>query len=230
MSVVKETEMKQENPELEKPSIFGMILSPGEQLGKLKHNPKILVPLAVISIISLISALVVTFGMDMEQLLGEGYEELVGPDGSVVIIMVARIFASFVGLIMPVISTVIAALIFLFISKFTDSEVTFKQLFSMSIFVYFISSLGSLFHSVTVVTIDIESVIPITSLQFLLEAEGKPAIFFSLIEVFSIWHIILFAIGLKIVANFKAGLAWTMTIVYYIVIPLLLGLAASAIF
>ncbi|MCD8502412.1 MAG: YIP1 family protein [Bacillaceae bacterium] len=230
MSVVNETEMKQGNPQLEKPSIFGMIVSPTEQFGKLKHNPKILVPLTVISIISLVSALILTFGMDMEQLLGEGYEELVGPEESVFIIMVARIFSSIFGLILPAISTVIAALIFLFISKFTDSEVTFKQLFSMSIFVYLISSLGSLFHSVAVVTIDIDSLVPLTSLQFLLGAEGIPAIILTIIEVFTIWHILLFAIGLKIVANFKSGLAWTMTIVYYIVIPVLFGIAAYAIF
>lgn len=223
MSVVNQTEMKEGNPTLDKPSIFGMILSPGEQFEKLKHNSKILVPLVVISLMSLVAVLIASFGMDMEQVLGEGYE-LLSQEEVVLVSIITRISAAIGGLIGPAIGTVIAALIFLFVSKFTDSEVTFKQLFSMSIFIYFISILGSLFQSVIATAIGANPLVPITSLQFLLDAEGISTIIFNRIEVFAIWHMILFAMGLKIVANFKVGLAWAMTIIYFVVIPILFGL------
>lgn len=212
-----------ETPVKEKPSLFGMILNPGEQFKRLKENPKIWIPLLMVTAIFTIAAVVNSLGMDIEELLGNTWQEELDEEMLAFVAITARVGAVIGGVVIPILTAVFATLIFLLVSKFTDSEVRFRQLFSMNIFIFMISALGSLFQGIVVAAIDSDPLVVVTSLQFLVQAEGKMSVIFSAIEVFSIWHLILVAVGLKIVANFKSGLAWGVAIVYFIV-PVLIGL------
>lgn len=67
--------------------------------------------------------------------------------------------------------------------------------------------------------------VALTSLNSIIGAEGVMGVLLSSIEVFSIWGIVLTAMGLQIVAQFSKGLAWGTVIAFYIIsIGILIGL------
>ena len=56
-----------------------------------------------------------------------------------------------------------------------------------------------------------------TSLGSIIEAEGSLGAVLGSIEIFAIWGLILVAIGLHKVAGFSKGLAWTVSIAFFVI-------------
>jgi len=92
-----------------------------------------------------------------------------------------------------------------------------------------ISALSILVNGLGIALFGGNAEIQFTSLGSLIEVEGALAGLLNSIEVFQIWGVILTAIGLHKVADFSKGLAWTVSIAFYVisVITAMVGAAAS---
>ncbi|MBY0096862.1 YIP1 family protein [Mesobacillus maritimus] len=205
-----------------KPSIFGIIWSPTEQFERIKERPKIWAPLGIVTLLFIVGMYLTSLGLEIEL---EGI-----PEADLALAKAAGTFTLIlVGIISPIFGAFISTLIYLLISKIPGSGVTFKKLFSMNTHLMMISALSVLVNGVGIALFGGNAEIQFTSLGSLIEVEGALAGLFNSIEVFQIWGVILTAIGLHKVADFSKGLAWTVSIAFYVisVITAMVGAAAS---
>lgn len=210
---------------LEKPSIFGMILNPGEQFLRIKENPKIIVALLIVTLLTTIGSVMMAQGIDFTNdpnFAGASEEEMM----FLAITMQVTFIA--VGLFSPVFGALISSVIYLIIAKISGSSVTFKQLFSMSVFIFMITALSFLVNGIAfMATGNGDPEIMFTSLNSFINAGGSLGAFLNTIEIFTIWSMILTAIGLQIVANFSKVLSWSLVIGFYLVTTVFGMLAAG---
>jgi hypothetical protein len=203
--------MEEETVQTKKPSLFGMIFSPGKQFERIREKPVIWLPLILLSLLSMIVAIFVTMNID--------YAAISGMEMSAEEEEMTKIFAVIVGALGGLFGTPISYLIFggiLFgIAKIAKSTVTFKQMFSLMIFVSFISMIGQILNQLIIVAIDGDPYIMLTSLNSFIGAKGALGAVLGVIEVFSIWYYILLAIGLVKVANLSKPAAYIITIVFF---------------
>lgn len=205
-------EEKVENLELEpksKPSLFGMIWSPGEQFEKIRQRPTIWIAMLIVTLLTMIGTLLTMMGMDMSTVPLDGMSE----DEIAMVEMFAKITGAVMGLFIPIISVLISSAIVLAIAKIANKDVTFKQLFSMNTFIYLIPALGVLINGLIRMLMGGNSEIFVTSLAGLMNSDSAVL---GAIELFSIWHLILFGIGLNKVAQLSKGASWTIAIVFFL--------------
>ncbi|OIJ18057.1 hypothetical protein BKP45_10670 [Anaerobacillus alkalidiazotrophicus] len=198
---------------LGKPSVFGMFLNPSEQFQKLKANPLVFVPLLLVTLLYTIAMAIIAFGTDSSWLLAE-----IGPEDIEIFAemeMFMRIMMLVTGVFIPVMGALIFAVVIIIVAKISKSEVTFRQLFSLAVFVSVIGGVGVLFNAIMTTLLGTNPDIPFTSLASLFGEENVSPLFIS-IEVFSIWQLIVAVVGLRKVANFGAALAWIVMILFTI--------------
>ncbi len=195
-----------------KPSLVGMIWSPGEQFEKIRHHPKVWIPLLVVTLLSLIGGWLMTIGPGFEeQLTGPGIDQ----ENIEGVKLFAKITAVIGAALSPAFGVLISSFIFWLITKATSSEVTFKQLFSMNTHITLITTLGLLVNGVLLAILG-GSITSYTSIGSLIDAEGGFGAFLNSIEIFSIWSTILTGIGLHITARWSKVLAWTITLIFFL--------------
>lgn len=206
----------------QKPSIFGVIVNPGEQFTRIKHQPKILVPFFIVFFLYGIAGAVAAFGTDFRLLIPDApAEEL-----EFMLQMEPFIRATmFVGILaVPIVGTLIVSFLLWIVGKIVHSEAGFAHFVSMNLFIMFVAGLGVLFNSIIATMFGMNPEQIVTSLSTVLQIEGALGVLLSGIEVFTIWGIILTAIGLKRTADFNGALAWSIAIAFTL-IPLLLSAA-----
>ena len=201
----------------EKPKLLGMITRPTEQFIKLKQQPIIWVPLIIISLLMMlgttITALNVDYANDPE--LQESIEML-GIDEDVMI-KSAAILAGIGSLFIPGFTALISTIIYLVIAKIIKKAVSFSQLYSMNVYVLFISAIGVLFNALLSFVLSGDSTIMFTSLAAMIQTDNLMVeSVLSMIELFAIWGLILTIIGLQTVANFSKKFAITIVVGFYI--------------
>lgn len=204
---------------LAKPSLFGMILEPKTQFERMKRNPKILVPFIIVTVLTIIGMLLMMSQIDFigDDPLLNGMED----EELMIVTIFSQIAYAFTGLVMPAISILLSTVVYFIIAKIVKSEVTFKQLFSMSVFIYIISVFGLLVNGLAFLAMSNPNLdLYLTSLNSIVEADGILGVILVSIEVFSIWGMVLTAIGLQIVANFSKGLSWSIVVGIFVVILL----------
>src|SRR5699024_4460596 len=208
----------QVNPEIEapkqKPSIFGIIMNPKEQCEKMREKPKVLVPLIIITVLTIVGSLLMINGMDFmndPSLAGMSEEEIM------MVAMVSQISFVIIGLLTPVITIFIITLGHFIIAKIASPAATFKQLFSMNTHIFIIGTISLLLNGLVFMFIGGDPEKLFTSLNSIVGAEGFLGVFLNSIEIFAIWSYIITAMGLQIVAKFSKGLAWTTVIAFYII-------------
>ncbi|WP_273131086.1 Yip1 family protein [Bacillus weihaiensis] len=205
--------MEKDTIQTKRPTLLGMIFSPGEQFERVKERPVIWLPLIILTVLTTLVALYVTVNLDFTAISGmemtPEQEQMVKVSG-----VVSAILGGLVG---TPISYLIFAAIFLGISKLAKSEVSFKQMFSLIIHVSFISLIGQVLNQVIIVAIGANPSIMITSLQSIIAAEGALGRILSVIEVFSIWYYILMALGLMKVANLSKLQACIIVGIFFII-------------
>ncbi|MFZ7944222.1 MULTISPECIES: Yip1 family protein [Bacillaceae] len=206
MELEKDMIVKKENP-----SLLGMFTSPGQQFERIKQNPKIWVPLIIITLIYTVGTTLMALSMDVETLIGQGIPE----DQVNLILGFTKIMMAVMGLFIPIFGVLISSVIQLIIAKIANAAVTFKQLFSMNTYIMIIGAIGVLLNMAIRFGIGGNPEIYITSLAGLLDSE-KAGVLGS-IEVFGIWGVILTALGLHKTAGFSKGLAWTIAIVFFLI-------------
>lgn len=201
-----------------KPSIFGMIFSPNEQFERIRERPVVLVPLLIILGIAIVMAILVgqavmNYAPSAEE-LGLAEEEVKAMES---LIMGGAIATTFLAIPFGLL---ISTLIYFAIAKIAKSQVTFKQMFSLSIFVGFIGVLGQLINSIVMMALNTnpdETLFMPTSLNGLVNATGALGGVLSAIEIFSIWGTILLALGLHKVAGLSKKASWIIVIVFFII-------------
>ena len=190
------------------PSIWGMIWSPSEQFERIKERPKIWGALAIVTVLFVIGMYLTSLGIPME-IEGVSEEQLAQ------ISMFSTITLMITGVITPIFGVLISTVIYLIIAKIARSEVSFKQLFSMSTYIMIISALSVIVNGIGIALLSGSAETIYTSLGSLIEAEGAMGALLNSLELFTIWGVILSAIGLQKVANFSKGLAWTISIIFF---------------
>lgn len=196
---------------LEKPSLFGMFLEPKKQFEGLKDNPIILVPFIIIAVLTTIGMFVMMSQIDFiaqdPELANMGEDELM------FVTIFTQVIFVITGILAPAVSILVSSFVYFIVAKIAKSEVSFKQLFSMNTFIYIISILGIFVNALAFFAVDNPNPdVYLTSLNSIVEADGALGVLFTSIEIFSIWNIILTAIGLQIVAKFSKGLSWGLVI------------------
>lgn len=203
-----------EETRVEKPSLFGMIMNPREQFERIKQNPKIIVALIIVTLLTTVGMVMMANGIDFMNdptLAGMPEEELM------MVAMISQIGFVIVGVFTPVFGILIAAFIHWIIGKIVHSEASFKQMFSMNTYIFVISAISFILNGIVFMLIGGEAEILFTSLNSIIGAKGILGAFLGSIEIFSIWAYIITALGLQVVAKFSKGLSWAVVIVFYIV-------------
>lgn len=199
-----------EETNVQKPSLFGMIWSPTEQFERLKERPKIWGALVIITILFIIGTWLTTLGIQTE-VPGLTAEE------TEMINVFAAAGSVIGGLFIPIITILISSFINFLIAKIARSEVSFKQLFSMSTYIMIISALSLIVNSLLSLMTGTSPEILVSSLGSVVNADGAVGALFNSIEIFAIWGYILTAIGLQKVAGFSKGLAWGVQIAFFVI-------------
>ncbi len=115
------------------------------------------------------------------------------------------------GLLTPIFTVSTSSAIVFAIAKIANKEVTFKQLFSMNTFIYFIPAIGLLINGIILRLIGGNAEIMVTSLAGLINSDSS---LLAGIELFSIWHLILFGIGLSKINQLSKGASWLISLCF----------------
>lgn len=196
-----------------------MILNPGQQFERMKQNPRILVPLIIVSLMFLVSMSMAAISMDIQVLMGTQGTEGISEAEWEGMLLFTRIFMVIWGIVTAVLMVFIYSVLHLIVTKIAGSSVTFKQLFSMNTFIIFIGAIGALLNYGIVMAIGGNSLFLMTSLAGVLNSDNM---LLNSIELFAIWQMLLVGLGLHKVAGLSKGVAYTTAIVIY-VIGLLIG-------
>jgi hypothetical protein len=206
--------MEGKTPPSPKPSLFGMIMNPGEQFDRIRQNPKILVGFLAVTLLMVAAAVLSLGNMDMTGQLSTDLgvsEEEAAAFGTA-----AAIFGAVLGGIGVIIGFLIMAAITFAIIKMVGSQAKFKQILSMTIYISFISAIGQLLNGLIAFLVKEENYInPYTSLNSIIDAKGGLGGFLMTIEVFTIWGLVLTAMGLQRVAGLSKAASWTITIIFF---------------
>lgn len=205
--------MSEEANHVKKPSLIGMITSPGEQFDRIKERPVIWGAMIILSIVSAISGWLQTLGLDLTDLELED----VPAESLPALETFTQITATVTSLFLPLFSVLISSAIYLLIARIARSQVTFKQLFSMNTYIMVIVILGALLNGILIALIGGNEQLSYTSLGALINAEGAIGSLLNSIEVFTIWSVILTALGLEKVADFSKGWAWGVAVGFFII-------------
>ncbi|MBT2680654.1 YIP1 family protein [Bacillus sp. ISL-35] len=196
---------------LEKPRLIKMFWSPGEQFDRIRQNPRIWVPLIIVSIVYSIGMYLMTLSMDASYL---GLEEM-SEEEIAMVMAFSKVSVAVTGILTPVFVVLISSAIYLIFTKIAGSDVKFKQLFSMNTHIMIIGAVGLVLNMALRAAIGGNPEVFITSLAGLVNSE-KAGVLGS-IEVFSIWQTVLTAIGLHRVAGLSKGWAWGIAIVFFLI-------------
>lgn len=194
----------------QKPSLLGMFTSPGVQFERIRQKPKFWVPLMIVNVFYIIGMLLTVKIMDASTIIDKGIPK----DQVDLFLTTMKVTIVVVGLISPIIGVLISSAILLAISKFVNSSVTFKQLLSMNTYIMIIGAVGLVLNMAIRSAIGGTPEINITSLAGLLNQKNN---LLNSIEIFSIWGLVLKAIGLQKTAQYSKGAAWTVAILLFII-------------
>lgn len=195
----------------EKPRLIGMFWSPGEQFDRMRQNPRIWVPLTLVSILFAIGMYLMTFSLDPSYLGLEGMSD----EELEMVMAFSKISMTVTGILTPLLVALVSSAIYLIFTKIAGSGVKFKQLYSMNIHIMVIGAAGLLINMALRAVIGGNPDVMITSLAGLMNSD-KPGVLGSF-ELFSIWQTIVTAIGLHRLAGLSKGWAWGIAIVFFII-------------
>lgn len=204
-----------EQASVSKPSLIRMIWSPGEQFERMRERPSIWVPLIIVTLLSLIASVVSELAIPDDYYQVEGFQ--LSEQELATAKKIGMVGAILGGLFVPVIAIVISSLIYWLITTLARTEASFKQLFSLTTYVYFISAIGGLLNSLVLLAVQGNPEVMVTSLGSVVQVEGAMGGLLNGIEIFTIWGTILTALGLHKVAGLLKGAAWTVAIVFFVI-------------
>lgn len=190
-----------------KPSLLGMIWSPGEQFDRIRNNPRIWGALIIVTVIFTIGMGLVLDSIDFAEVAGIE----ISPSAELMLVLISAVFT---GIFSTVMGILFSTLVYFIIIKVAKKDATFRQLLSMTAYIFFISALGLLLNAGVQTLIGGNPEIYITSLGGLFNSTSPVLASF---EIFSIWQMILTAMGLNKVGQLSKGLSWTIVIIIFLI-------------
>lgn len=204
--------------EVGKPSLLGILFSPGEQFARIRENPRFGLALTIVIVLSVVLLALVGLALAENPVYQEqaGVEEAGIPPEAFTAITVGGMIA--VGLFgTPIILLLRSLFHWLFLLLFRG-EATFKQLFSLNTHLYLLPILSTfvymLFLWVTGGGGENPEIVP-TSLAAFIPAEGFVSGLLAGIEIFAIWELILTAGGLSVVSRISKGKGWAIALIIF---------------
>ncbi len=209
-----------ENEVVEKqknPMLFSMFWSPGEQLNRIRQNPKIWIPLLIVTILYIVGTTIMAFTMKVEDFR---LPQMTSQEAEMAS-AIGKATAAVSGFFVPIMTILISTVIYLIIVKIAKKDTTFKQLFSMNTFIMVVGAVGLILNNLIVAVMDGEAGVFITSLAYILNRDSA---LLGTFEVFSIWQWILTAMGLHRVGQLSKTVSVIIVIIFF-----LIGLGFTAI-
>jgi|GEM_PF-324747 len=207
------------------PSVFGIITTPREQFEKIIHQPKFLIAILIVTLFTFIGALLTLFNFTLP---ADIIAELGGGEEAELVLLISKVTLIIAGIVGPIFGILLSTAIYFIIVKILKSEITFKQTFSMFSHISIISAIGALFQGIIMLVVpNLPADTVVTSLGSLVDAGPMLNAVLNSIELFSIWQLIVTAIGLQIVAKLSKRVSWTIVIVVFI-IGLVLQMVSAA--
>ena|SRR5699024_1634714 len=202
-----------EETETVKPSLIGIITSPVQQLERIKDKSLVWSPLIMVIIIVIIGSVLQGLGAEMP-----GMEEDISGTPFIFILGAFTVALAIVG---TLIGVLIVSAIHMLIAKIALLTISFKQLFSMNIYIAIITALGIHINGIVAAVIGTENPEALfTSVGSFVNAPGDVGMLSGLwdsIEIFAIWAYIVTAFGLQIVAGFSKKLAWSIVLAFFFI-------------
>lgn len=164
-----------------------IIFSPNTELGKILHTKKILLPILFVTLIQV----AIYFGIGyldpsiLEKMKFGTFEPLTS----------GMVFGLY-GLINVPITLLLSSLCQKLIAFFVKEKLPFKQIFILNVYLWIIILLKYLFILVSIAFFHGDFSSPITSLAFYADMEPAKEKLLAAVELFSIWHFILIALGI----------------------------------
>ncbi|MGG0537987.1 Yip1 family protein [Priestia aryabhattai] len=212
-----EVNVSSEVQEKGKPSIFGFITSPVVQFEKMKSNPVIWGPLLLILILTAATTILAVYTPQAQEALQQQKEAGIEVNST---------FSMIGGVIAVVATLAFTSLILFLIAKLGTGKTTYRQMFSLNLFVTFITVIGQLIN--TGVAALTHTSANVTSLNGMVDAKGAMGGVFNSIEIFSIWGLILTAVGLQKVANVSKAASIITVIILFILGAAISGVGGAA--
>jgi hypothetical protein len=193
-----------------KPSLIGMFSSPGEQFDRMRQNPTIWIPLILISVVYAVGMYLMSQSMDASYLGFEGMSK----EEIEIALAFSKVFVVITGILTPAFVALISSAIYMIFTKIAGSRVSFKQLFSMNTHIMIIGAAGLVINMALRLVIGGNPDVMPTSLAALMNS-NTPGVMGSF-ELFSIWQVIVTAIGLHRLAGLSKGWAWGISIGFFL--------------
>ncbi|MGG3891512.1 Yip1 family protein [Metabacillus fastidiosus] len=210
-----------------KPSLFGMVFSPNEQFERIRERPVIWIPFIIVTLIGLAATIIGTLGIDSSAQLNElGFSG----DEAAAMEMSMKVGTIIFGFFLAPITVLFSTIIYFAIAKIAKSQVTFKKMLSLNIFIYFIAGIGQLINTAIIAAIngDLNTMTMLTSLNSFVGAGGALGGILNSFEIFGIWSTVLSALGLHKVAGLSKTASWTIAIVIFIIGVIFLAVTGAA--
>lgn len=212
-----EPQLKESLP-VKKASLLSVLFSPAEEFLKLRENPRIGLPMVWITLImALLLAAQNYFILQNPELANQVFSQHQGLEGmdmetikNISIVSVAIGSLIFISLAL-VVGTFFT---WLFVTLF-QGDATFKQLLSLHVFMMPVYVLSTVVGLLALALFGLDPSVPVTSLASLFSAEGTWKLLLTPLDIFSIWGVFLFAIGLREVARLPQSKAWIIALIFY---------------
>nr|WP_295970588.1 Yip1 family protein [uncultured Bacillus sp.] len=200
------------NEEQAKPNLFAMLWSPVKQFERIRQKPKVWIPLLIVVILYAAVSAINALSMTTDDLTAVGTPV----DQAEMILGFSKVMGIVQGFISPIFIIFISAAIYFIFIKIARKDTTFMQLLSMTTFIFFISTIGFLLNSLISLMIGSSSGIGdykyVTSLATVLNSDSPVLDSF---ELFSIWQLILTAIGLHKVGQLSKTAVIIIAVVFF---------------
>ncbi|MEC1678595.1 toxin SDP protection protein YknW [Bacillus mojavensis] len=202
----------------EKPSLFGVITSPGIQFERIRERPVVWGPLLIVAAIIIVGAVLQGLGTDYSELLKNTNTNGLTAEQVETLGTMTK-YTGIIGSILGGIAALfIAPLIYWLCVKISGGVTTYKKMLSLGLFVSLISSLGLLVNGIVAFTTDASSLYSMTSLAGIIHSDMPLASVLNTFEIFSIWSYVLLAIGLHKTGGISKKAGWISVIILFVLL------------
>ncbi|CAM4064443.1 membrane protein [Bacillus manliponensis] len=196
-----------------KPSLFGMITSPGMQFERMKTNSPVWGAFFLIVLIGTLSSLAVTHALIQTPEMVKVFAE--DPTG------MAKTFTyvggALGGIIGIPVTFFIGAGIYKVIMMLMGNDTSYKQLLSITVYASIISYLGVILNAIFAMALGGDGQVMYTGLGPLFDPKTTIGTIANSIEIFTIWGLIVTGMGLHIVAGLSKNKATILMVIFFLI-------------
>ena len=222
--------------------LTGVLMSPDETFRDIARRPNVLLPLAVLFVVSILSAVLIIPRIDFEATVRDQMENnpraaSMSPADMERAVRFGAAFGKAIGYASPVIGIAVWAVIagvLLIAFRLFGGEGTYKQAFSVTLYAWLPVLIKSIITTVVALTktsIDATQMATLVTSNpaFLIDIKDHPVAFslLSSIDLFVIWSLVLFVIGFAHVARVSKAKSASIIVTLFAVITIVkVGFAA----